>query len=314
MQSCEVVNHGQVLTMGGPAARIEAQAKLNLYLRVLTREESGYHSIETIFHRIDLADDIQIRLNRERKRTVDVTGAEVGPMESNLAYRAAVAYQEYVGWPRGFTIEIEKHIAPGAGLGGGSADAAAVLRTFDSLNRHPIGQLGLLMLATKLGADVPFLVSPEIMALAWGRGERMLGCSPLPRRDVLLVRPDFRVSSADAYGWLDEERPSEGDMLRHSASDLLLISDETLTNWENVTNLSRNDFIPPVSMRHPEIRTFLDTLAKTGAFLCSMTGSGSTLFGIYESLPDDSALDVFNGAATIATRTSDQVVQPTRIG
>src|SRR5512138_1617082 len=111
--------------MSGPGARIEAQAKLNLYLRVLAKEESGYHSIETIFHRIELADQIAIYAEDDRLRAMDVQGEDAGPVESNLAYRAAMAYQAEARWPMGFTIELDKRIPVGAGLGGGSADAAA---------------------------------------------------------------------------------------------------------------------------------------------------------------------------------------------
>src|SRR5688572_33443014 len=98
------------------------------------------------------------------------------------------------------------------------------------------------------------------MALAWGRGERMLGLVPLPQRDVLLVTPDFEISTADAYSWLDADRPSEGRMTEHSASDLLLISDEMLGSWKSVGELNRNDFIAPVADRFPPVRTHLENL------------------------------------------------------
>lgn len=300
--------------MSGPAARIQAQAKLNLHLRILTREESGFHSIETIYHRIDLADEVRIRVEEERHRTIDVQGADLGPAEANLAYRAAVAYQSECGWPAGFTIELDKSIPTGAGLGGGSADAGAVLRALDSFNRQALGESRLIAIAASLGADVPFLVSREVMALAWGRGERMLGLAPLPQRDVLLVTPDFEVSTADAYAWLDADRPSEGEMSAHSESDLLLISDDMLASWDSVAKLNRNDFIAPVGDRHPQIHDHLKNLSETGAFLCSMTGSGSTLFGLYEALPESPALKVFDGVALTPTRTSSSVVQPVRIG
>ncbi|HLE55847.1 MAG TPA: 4-(cytidine 5'-diphospho)-2-C-methyl-D-erythritol kinase [Rhodothermia bacterium] len=300
--------------MSGPAARIHAQAKLNLHLRILTREESGFHSLETIYHRIEHSDELRICVESDRRKVIDVQGADLGAAESNLAYSAALTYQENCGWPSGFTIELDKRIPAGAGLGGGSADAAAVLRALDSLNRQPLGEKRLIMIAASLGADIPFLVSREVMALAWGRGERMLGLTPLPQRDVLLVTPDFEVSTADAYSWLDADRPSDGEMSEHSASDLLLISDEMLASWESVAKLNRNDFIAPVADRHPEIRAHLENLKETGSFLCSMTGSGSTLFGLYEALPEPPALKVFDSATLTPTRTAMSVVQPVRIG
>lgn len=300
--------------MSGPAARIHAQAKLNLHLRILTKEESGFHSIETIYHRIEYADELKICVETDRRKTLDVQGADLGPVESNLAYRAVLAYSDACGWPTGFSIELDKNIPTGAGLGGGSADAAAVLRALDSLNRQPLGEKRLLAIAASLGADIPFLVSSEVMALAWGRGERMLGLVPLPQRDVLLVTPEFQIPTADAYSWLDADRPSGGEIEEHSASDLLLISDEMLASWKSVAKLNRNDFIAPVADRYPQIRTHLENLKGTGSFLCSMTGSGSTLFGIYEALPEPPALKVFEHATLTPTRTAISVVQPVRIG
>ncbi len=300
--------------MSGPAARISAQAKLNLYLSVLNREESGYHTVETIFHRIDHADELFVQVEDHQQRTLDVVGGDFGPVTSNLAYRAAVAYQESAGWPRGFTIELEKQIPSGAGLGGGSADAAGVLRTLDSLAPTPLGERRLLSIAAALGADIPFLVSRDVMALAWGRGERMLALPQLPQRDVLLVVPEFQVATIDAYAWLDRDRSALGGTGECETADLLLATERELADWHALARLSRNSFLNPVAARHPQIRTLLDQLKKTDAFLCGMSGSGSTLFGVYERPPDAGAMAAFEGAVTTATRTSTQVVQPIRIG
>lgn len=300
--------------MSGRAVRIAAQAKLNLYLRVLNREESGYHTIETIFHRIDHADELLVAVEEDRQRTLDVVGGDFGPVTSNLAYRAAVAYQDAAGWPRGFTIELEKYIPSGAGLGGGSADAAAVLRALDSLSRAPLGQRRLLSIAAALGADIPFLMSGEVMALAWGRGERMLALPPLPARDVLLVVPNFRVATVDAYAWLDKDRSKTGGTGEYETADLLLATEEVLADWHQLAHLSRNSFLNPVAARHPEVRMLREQLKETSAFLSGMTGSGSTLFAVYEEPIDAGALRAFEGAETIVTRTSTEVVQPIRIG
>src|SRR5438128_1501460 len=105
-----------------PEVRIAAQAKINLRLKILAREEGGYHSVETIFARIDLADEIVVRVGGSG-RLIDCKGANVGPVEQNLAYRAALAYAETTGWPDAFSIEITKKIPVGGGLGGGSTDA-----------------------------------------------------------------------------------------------------------------------------------------------------------------------------------------------
>jgi 4-diphosphocytidyl-2-C-methyl-D-erythritol kinase len=123
-------------------ARVAAQAKVNLRLRILAREASGYHQIETLFLRLALADDVVVRAT-SGARSLDAAGSvdarQLGPVERNLAWRAASAYSEVTGWPAGFAIELTKHIPVGGGLGGGSANAGAVLRALDARAPTPIG-------------------------------------------------------------------------------------------------------------------------------------------------------------------------------
>lgn len=306
--------------MTGPAARIAAQAKLNLHLRVLAREESGYHSIETIFHRIDLADDILVEIT-DGERTIDVEGAETGPAESNLAYRAAAAYAMQAPWAKGFRIEITKKIPVGAGLGGGSADAAGVLRILDSLSPQPLGENALMAIGASLGADVPFLSGNAVMAVAWGHGERMMAFPPLPRGDLLLMTPDFSVATADAYGWLDSDRVTAnaplvtgGKPLTTPESLPLTIDPWELTTWAGISRFARNDFEPVIAARHPEIAVYLDRLRNSRAIFAQMTGSGSTVFGVLNTPPDYSRVPEEHRERVTTTKTSIDVVQPVRVG
>jgi len=293
--------------------RIAAQAKLNLHLRVLSREDSGFHSIETVFHRIDLADDLVVEMT-PGGRTIDVTGADVGPAEANLAWRAAVAYAEHTGWPSGFRIELTKKIPAGAGLGGGSADAAAVLRALNSMAPNPVGTPGLLRLASALGSDVPFLAGSSVMALAWGRGERMLSLPPLSRHDVLLMSPAFSVSTADSYRWLDERRGRLEDSAESRSADPFILDPIELSTWTSIARFARNDFEAPVAEKHPELREHLDRLRSSRAILCGMTGSGSTIFGILDTRPDNSKAPAEHRERVTTTMTSIDVSQPERIG
>ena len=295
--------------MTAPAARVAAQAKLNLHLRILSREESGFHSLETIFHRIDLADDIVVTATAS-ERTIDVSGPDTGPAESNLAFRAAGAYAGHVGWPSGFRIELTKRIPIGAGLGGGSADAAAVLRALNSLSPQPIPQLQLLQLAAELGSDVAFLASNAVMALAWGRGERIFECAPLPRKDILLMTPDFSVSTADAYRWLDEDRARTDA----PTSIPIVLDDIALSTWGSIARFARNDFEEPVSARHPELIEYLGKLRSSRALFAQMTGSGSTVFGVLETPPNFAKVPEEHRARVTTTMTSIDVVQPVRVG
>ena len=304
--------------MNGPTVRIAAQAKLNLHLRVLARDETGFHSIETIFHRIDLADDLEIEITTQEK-TLDVEGADTGAVESNLAWRAAEMYATHNGWPGGFRIHLTKRIPVGAGLGGGSADAAAVLRALDSLSPKPMAAHGLLRLAAMLGSDIPFLASDAVMALGWGRGERLLSLPALPLKDVLLMSPEFSVSTADAYRWLDEDRVKKAEanvaMGDGGAPVESKVFDSIgLSTWASIAKFARNDFEAPVTARHPQLREYLDRLRNSRAIFSQMTGSGSTIFGVLDSPPNYAKIPEEHRGRVTTTKTSIDVVQPERVG
>jgi 4-diphosphocytidyl-2-C-methyl-D-erythritol kinase len=307
--------------LSGAVVRIAAQAKLNLHLRVFAREESGYHSLETIFHRIDLSDELTITVTNG-ERAIDVEGADTGHTESNLAYRAADAYSRHTGWPRGYRIELTKRIPVGAGLGGGSADAAAVLRALNSISPNPVGEPGILSVAASLGADVPFLTSNSVMALAWGHGERMLSLAPLPRHDILLMTPPFSVATKDAYGWLDEDRARqrESDAMMKSVDgaggrgpESTMLDPLSLSSWASIARFARNDFEPPIIARYPEMASYLDRLRNSRAIFAQMTGSGSTLFGVLDSPPNYAKIPEEHRERVLTTRTSIDVVQPVRL-
>ncbi len=285
--------------MSAHVARVAAQAKLNLGLRILARGRSGYHAIETLFARIALADTVTIR-PRDAERSLVCHGVEIGPQEKNLAYRAAVAYGDATGWPRGFEIEIEKRIPVGGGLGGGSADAGAVLRGLNALASRAIREPELLRIAMTLGADVPYLTSTEPLALAWGRGERMLALPALPERAVLLVLPGFTVSTAAAYEWLAASRQSDIPSPR-------LVSVPELTSWESLQQHVVNDFEMVVAEHHPAIATIIGQLREAGASIAGMSGSGSTLFGIVPLFADTGALTSALPGTVVPSRTVTRV-------
>ena len=255
-------------------ARVRAQAKINLFLRILAREQSGYHSLETLFARIALADELSVRATAG-SRSVDCTGADLGPAEANLAYRAAQAFATATGWPSGFAIEITKRIPVGGGLGGGSADAGAVLRSLNALSPRPIAPASLLEIAGALGADVPFMTLDSPVALAWGRGDRLLALPGLPTAPITLVLFDFGVSSAEAYGWVAEARQRGAGWRTAGALSLA-----ALGSWEGVATLATNDFEDVVGARHPAIAAALEAARGAGALVAQLSGSGATVFAV----------------------------------
>ncbi|MGI8547569.1 MAG: 4-(cytidine 5'-diphospho)-2-C-methyl-D-erythritol kinase [Gemmatimonadaceae bacterium] len=282
-------------------ATVRAQGKLNLWLVVLAREASGYHTIETLFQRIDLADDVTITLADAGARSITCS-ADVGPAAENLALRAAIAFCGALAWDTGFHIEIEKRIPAGGGMGGGSADAAATLRALNTLYREPLPSQALQVLGSGLGADIPFLASDWSTALAWGRGGRMVGVPPLPSRTVALVVPPFSVGTREAYGWLDELGFRGAAWPRDVA-----VSD--LSDWQRVAAMSKNTFAPIVNARTGGgvINRAIEVLEEAGAVPALMTGTGSTVFGIFEQPPDAEALARETGCRVILTRTATAV-------
>lgn len=280
--------------MSARAARVTAHAKLNLLLRVLGRDEHGFHMLETVFVRLALGDAVTVRTG-VRGRSLDCRGADVGPVERNLAWRAAVAFADTVGWPAGFAIEIEKRIPVGGGLGGGSADAGAVLRALAALAPEPPSSRALLAVAAALGSDVPFLSTTHAAALAWGRGERMLALPPLRERAVVLALPAFGVSTAEAFGWLDADRGAFGP-----AGAVLQLAE--VASWEGLATVAANDFEAVVERRHPELAELRDALRRAGAEVARLSGSGSTVFGIFAQAPSAERLRGMR-ASVVETRT-----------
>jgi 4-diphosphocytidyl-2-C-methyl-D-erythritol kinase len=276
-----------------------AHAKLNLFLRVLARESDGYHGIETLFCRLALADTLTVRRSDGPDITLEVNGPDTGPSAENLARGAAAAVLAATRQTFGMHLTLTKRIPVGAGLGGGSADAAAALLAVNQLAGNGISRAELLHLAARLGADVPFALSEAPLALGWGHGERMLALPPLPRAPVLLLTPATAVQTAEAYRWLDEARGSVG---RRGA---LCLEPETLASWSDVARMAGNDFESVVFGKLPAVREAFEALARTGPFLCRMTGSGSTIAAIYRNESDrDAAAQMLgrkHGAVTATT-------------
>jgi len=287
---------------------LPAHAKLNAALRVLAREESGFHSVETILLRLELADRIELETTVEPGIHLQVTGdASVPADHRNLCWRAAAVLHGHVEREGGTRILLEKRIPAGAGLGGGSADAAAVLRGLNELWGRPLDGSVLLRLAGELGSDVPFGLCDAPMVLAWERGRRMLPLDAPSSRPVLIVVPGYAIGAGEAYGWLAEDRTAgrvspPGPCLHPGPAELL--------EGAALDRLAVNDLEDPVFRRHPELAEIRDTLAGLGAAVAILCGSGSCVAGLFQDgAALDRAAEAFEGAAglsTIRTRTLGQ--------
>lgn len=266
---------------GAPPDRVQAQAhaKVNLLLRILARETSGYHQIETVFQLLELADDLEVTRSATGV-TLDVRGPDLGPVADNLAVRAAQHVLDATGRKFGVAITLTKHIPVRAGLGGGSSDAAAVLHAVNALADHAVPRQELLHLGTRLGADVAFFASGAKAAVAWGRGERLFRVAAPPAAPALIAVPAIAVATPDAYRWWDEMHPEP------AARGPVVLDAEALGTWGSIGRLGGNDFEVPVFSRHPPLRVVFERLAATGPLWVRLCGSGGAVAAVYRSARD----------------------------
>lgn len=259
----------------------KAFAKANLFLRVLAKEASGYHGIETLFCLLDLADDLTAERREGGAVTITVRGADVGPDTDNLAVRAADMVLQATGRRFGVHLTLDKRIPLQAGLGGGSSDAAAALHLVNQLAGNAVPHHELLQFAARLGSDVPFPFSEARLALAWGHGERMMRLAPLPAAPALLLVPPEGMPTAEAYAWIDE---AAGTSRRGG----VVLEPDALRKWSDVARMAGNDFEAPLFARRPALRAAFEALAGTHPLLCRLTGSGSAFLAVYRTPADRS--------------------------
>jgi 4-diphosphocytidyl-2-C-methyl-D-erythritol kinase len=253
---------------------VESPAKINLHLDVKGKRSDGYHEICSLFQMISLFDTITVR-RAEGHSECTISGTEEIPTDRNLMYKAYRVFQEYSPDIGGVSIAIEKRIPIKAGLGGGSSNAASVLKALNSLFETGYSQESLAQIGAHLGSDVPFFCYESAVAIATGRGEQIRTLkSPKVLYGVLLY-PFIEVDTAKAYSWLDERDNHNSSLL--SESDIVdQYVHRHADRWEFC-----NSFQSVVENRFPYIRKLIEKLYALGAAYASVSGSGSALFGIF---------------------------------
>lgn len=245
--------------------QVTAPAKINLNLRVVGRNVSGFHDIETWMVPVTLADEVRVELREATGVQLACSDPQLPADQSNLAWRAAELFLRETGRPGGASIDLVKNIPHGAGLGGGSSDAAAVLQAMNALCGQPLSAPRLEALGAQLGSDVPFFVR-GVAAMARGRGER-LESRPLSRSlDLLLLKPPFPVNTAWAYAAWSGGRLCPEEWCRPQLAGGLEVF---------------NDLERPVFAKYillPAMKQWM--LAHSLVEAAAMTGSGSTMFAI----------------------------------
>ena len=270
---------------------IRAHAKINLDLRVLGTRPDGFHELRTVFQAISLHDQITC-IPRPGPFAIECETAGVPLDASNLVWRAAAALWTSLrrtGPLRDVVIRLEKKIPLQAGLGGGSADAAAALMALARTWRVALKPVQLTDVAATLGADVPFFLAGGT-ALGLGRGDEIYPLADLPRHWIVLLVPGFGVSSGDAYRWYDEER-APGRPPAHQDAQYVP------GPWPSRAAQMINDLEPAIARHHPEIDQMKAALRRAGALAAAMSGSGSAVFGLFQKRGDAvTAVDKLSGS------------------
>ena len=258
-------------------------AKINIGLNITEKRPDGYHNIETVFYPIGLCDTLQI----ERSETCSdysfsVSGIQIdAESEDNLIIRAYRLLQSEYDVPP-LDISLEKYIPFGAGLGGGSSDAAFMLKAMNELLELNISNKKLEKIAVELGADCPFFIKNKPV-FATGIGNEFTSVRlSLKNYFLLLVKPDIHVSTSEAYLLIVPHQPEKS---------LLELIRQPIHQWKNTIE---NDFEQSVFARYPEIDNIKQSLYDMGAIYASMSGSGSSVFGLFENQPEyTSAFDSY---------------------
>jgi len=251
-------------------AQVRALAKINLDLRVLAKRPDGYHELRTIFQTISLADTLDISFTPARQTTINLEDPLGIP--GNLAERAARLAMETLRVSGRVEIRLAKKIPLGAGLGGGSSDAAAVLLALPVLAGRRPDVAALCAMGQQLGSDVPFFLLGG-RAVGIGRGSELFPLPDRPARPGLLVTPDVHVSTADAYQRLSERLGTPAEKIFRFQSQAWAL---------DAAMPGENDFEPVVFEQHPDLAAVKERLLRAGASAAMMTGSGSALFGLFD--------------------------------
>lgn len=262
--------------------RVLAPAKVNLFLRIIGQRPDGYHLLDSLMAPVSLYDELEITAERmvgtEPHIRVRCNDPIIPTDQSNLAYRAAALLCQEAGIGAHITITLHKNIPAGAGLGGGSSDAAAVLKALNQAFSLGLNTDHLCRLATQLGADIPFFV-PCQMARVGGIGEVLTPLPPLPQRWLVVVVPGFPVATPWAYQRFDALQPDLPESQPHTIDRTLPLDTQ---QWPNAAFFI-NDLERAVLPEYPLIADRKKQLSALGAEVALMSGSGSAVFGIFKT-------------------------------
>lgn len=274
---------------------VEAPAKVNLHLKVLGKRPDGFHDILSLFQAVSLCDTLDLRLTPSGE--IRISGEFDWPAAENTILRASRAFLDAAGSSAGLDIRVRKRIPAGAGLGGGSSDAAAALKALNLAFGGRLSSADLARLAVSVGSDVPFFLGGPC-AIVSGRGEILEAAEARSDYSLVVLFPGFPTRTAEAYAAVDAARESEPPT-GEPAPDGVRLRIEYRKNPESWN--FRNDFYDVLAPGVAELRRALEAVKETGALFAALTGSGSAVFGVYGA---ESAAD--RAAKTLNEREGDK--------
>lgn len=252
-------------------------AKINIGLRILGKRPDGYHELETFFQQISLCDDIQFEATNDGQLRIETSDPACPSDSSNLVIRAAALLKPFALYNQaGCFFRLNKNIPIGAGLGGGSSNAALTLKTLNHLWECDLPMTELIRLGASLGSDAAFFLNGGF-ALGTGRGEQLTPLAHTPRYCGVLISPGFPISTKSVYEKLNLTLTITGKMSKFIAFKGAFPS---LDEWKT---LFVNDLESVVFKEHPVLHDLTTRLYSLGAFYAAMSGSGSTVFGLFET-------------------------------
>lgn len=259
--------------------KLKSHAKINLTLKIGQKlKKQGLHKIESVMQPIDLFDNLTFE--KADSKVIIESNNESLLSKDNLAYKAAMLLKENYGVSHGAKIRIEKHIPIGAGLGGGSSNAASTLLALNSLWKLKLNQRKLAQHALDIGTDVPFFIYNK-PALVEGVGDKIKPIKKHPKINTVIVNPGFQVSTEWAYKAFDKIKKKSKEK-RISASSFIKLIEKR--HPEGIADHIYNDFTEIVSKKHKTIKEIQSLMNKYGALNSCLTGTGPTVFGLFNSI------------------------------
>jgi len=252
--------------------KTKAPAKINIGLNVVNKREDGFHNIETLFY--PLLDFYDLLLFEENSKLEIVTKNYDLPFRDNLIYKAVKLLEEKSSRKIKVKITLVKNIPVGAGLGGGSSDAAATLKGLNEFAQLGLSEEELMIFALKLGSDVPYFINP-VPALGYSRGEILRPVNFKINLPILIINPNVQISTAEAFRKIIPSNPK--------IKIETIFSDNKVNDFNFLKSNIVNDFESIVFKTYPLIREIKNKLYESGALFALMSGTGSTVFGIFEN-------------------------------